>query len=158
MWLVFWFPNRDVGSCMNKWIHWCMCFPWCLPWPFHWGQTPIYPVDILRTNWEQLSSLFTKNPGGKFWTCSQLAHHFDPTVIAGQLLNLISKNQSIYPVGILSQNPGVSFIICPQHVWAIHQKFFHKLSSICSGTFPLGFFQYILNLISIWPIFPQTLN
>ena len=116
------------------------------------------PVDTLRTNWEQLSNLFTKYPGGKFWICSECAHHFDHTLITGQIENLISKNPSIYPVGVLSQNPGVSFIICPQHVWATHQKFFHKLSSTCSGICPLGFFQYILNLISIWSIFPQTLN
>ena len=98
----------------------------------HWGQTPIYPVGTLRTNWEQLSNLFTKYPGGKFWTYSQFAHHFDCTLITGQILNLISKNPSIYPVGILLQNPGVSFIICPQHVWATHQKFFQICSEICS--------------------------
>ena len=32
----------------------------------HWGQTPMYPVDTLRTNWKQLSNLFTKYPGASF--------------------------------------------------------------------------------------------
>ena len=108
----------------------------------HWEQTPIYPGDTLRTHWEQLSNLFIKYPGGKFWICSECAHHFDHTLIAGQILNLISKNPSIYPVGILSQNPGVSFIICPQHVWATHEKFFQNLLrnlfSFCLTTYPVG--------------------
>ena len=99
-------------------------------------------MDTLRTNWEQLSNLFTKYLGGKFWICSECAYHFDHTLITGQILNLISKNPSIYPVGIHSQNPGVSFIICPQHVWATHQKFFQNLLrnlfSFCSTTYTVG--------------------